>query len=199
MPEPRLIPPPPDHPPTIGQPTPAATRNRLPHWWAAKTALPAAVERAVEPEPAPLPVEKETAPPAVKEAPTEPEPAPARPYQGEIRAAATQIVAERIPDPLRRRRILYVTYNGAAAAAGWAAGIGPWMHESLMYYGATDTANGVWVGCGVIGVTLVLEMRTHGWRDPGRHPVWRLLGWSARIPLASAVLALALYGPDASL
>ncbi|MFI2078484.1 hypothetical protein [Streptomyces triculaminicus] len=100
-------------------------------------------------------------------------------------------------DPKRRHHLKVLAYNGAAAGAGWKLGIGPWLHDSLTYYGQHDTDNGVYVGCGVIAVAALAEIRSHNWRGPTNHAVMRLLGWLARIPLATAVLALALYTPDA--
>lgn len=131
--------------------------------------------------------------------PQKPPAAPAHPNTAEIRASAAQIVTTVVADPDQRRRVRHVVYNSTAAGAGWWFGAGPWMHTSLLYYGAADTTNGVYVGAGVIAICLIAEMRSHRWRQPGRHIVWRLLGWAARIPLATAVLALALYGPDALL
>jgi hypothetical protein len=96
-------------------------------------------------------------------------------------------------------RLRTVAYNATAAAAGWWCGLGPWMFDGITHYGAHDVARGVWVGVGLALFSLLAEWKTHAWRHPGRALLVRALGWAGRIPLASALLALALYGPDATL
>lgn len=96
-------------------------------------------------------------------------------------------------------RLRTVLYNATAAGAGWWLGLGPWMFQGITQYGAHDVARGVWVGVGLALFSLIAEWKTHTWRHPGRAPLVRALGWAGRIPLATALLALALYGPDATL
>lgn len=98
-----------------------------------------------------------------------------------------------------RPRLRVVAYNATAAAAGWQLGVGPWMHEGITHYGTHDVARGVWVGVGLAFISLLVEAKAHGWRGPHRPQLVRALGWAGRIPLASALVALALYGPDAAL
>lgn len=170
-----------------GRPTP---------WWSWKAPEPepatadgtATLPAAVDPN-TPVPVSGGAATPAPA-APTT-----VQPHLVEIQAAAGQVLSRAVPkDPHQRRRVRYVLYNGLAAGAGYAAGLGPWMGWSLDYYGQNDPNEGVFVGLGVCVMCLIAEVRTHGWRSSGRHVVWQFLGWIARIPLATAVLALALYG-----
>lgn len=189
-----------EQPPTAAPVEPVRGGGRLPDWWAPKRDVTA-----------PEPDEPETdqdAPgddaetePSTDIAPADDAPAadagpaaaPPQPYVVEIHTAATEAAAGFVKDPDQRKRVARVLYNGTAAGIGWAAGGGPWVLDSLLYYGQADGNNGVWVGVGVIVVCLIAEMRSHGWRHRGRHVVWQLLGWIARIPLATAVLALALY------
>lgn len=113
-----------------------------------------------------------------------------------IRGAAASLLPD---DPRRAARIRFTAYNGSAAAAGWWLGITQWCTQGITESGRGDVGEGVWVGVGLIVAALVLELRSHRMRDPGRPPLVRFLGWALRIPLASAVLALALYGPNAAL
>lgn len=114
-----------------------------------------------------------------------------------IRGAAATLLPD---DPRRAARIRWVAYNGAAAAAGWWLGIEQFCAQGIAESGrAGGVPEGVWVGIGLILGTLPIELFTHRLRDPGRHRFIRALGWTARIPLAAAVLALALYGPNAAL
>lgn len=113
-----------------------------------------------------------------------------------IRGAAASLLPD---DPKRAARMRWLAYNGSAAAAGWWLGIEQWCADGIAQYGRADVGEGVWVGVGLIVACLVLELRSHGMRHPGRAPLIRFLGWTLRIPLASAVLALALYGPNAAL
>lgn len=98
-----------------------------------------------------------------------------------------------------RPRLRFVAYNTSAAAAGWQLGIAPWMSEGIALYGTYDIARGVWLGVGLAVTSLLVEAKAHAWRGPSRPLLIRALGWAGRIPLASALLALALYGPDAAL
>jgi hypothetical protein len=117
-----------------------------------------------------------------------------------VRPSIAEAVSDLIPtDPVHLRRIHRVAYNAAAAAAGWMLGVAGWIGQGLADAGSHRVADGVWTGVGMVLLTAVAELRTHGWRDPGKHFAVRAAGWCARIPLASALLALALYGPDAAL
>ncbi|MGW9299407.1 hypothetical protein ACWHA3_01090 [Streptomyces cyaneofuscatus] len=97
-------------------------------------------------------------------------------------------------------RLRAVLYNATAAAAGWYLGLGPWMFQGITHYGqAHNVQRGVWVGAGLTLFSLAVEARTHAWRRPDRPVLTRAAGWAGRIPLATALSALALYGPDATL
>ncbi|MFF7365638.1 hypothetical protein [Streptomyces sp. NPDC008125] len=124
-----------------------------------------------------------------------PDPEPAAPAD-EIRAAAGEVADVLLADPDQRRRVANVLYNGAAAALAHAVGVLPWMRDSLDYYGRHSTENGAVVGVGVIAVCLIAEIRSNRWRGSGAAVALRLFGWIARVPLAAAALALALYSPN---
>lgn len=119
---------------------------------------------------------------------------PAAPERESIRDAARALLPT---DPQQARRWRHAAYNGSAAAAGWLLGLAPAMHSGMADSDSTTT--GVWMGVGLIIITATTELRTHTLRDPGRHHLIQALGWAFRIPLASAVLALALFTPDAAL
>ena len=96
-------------------------------------------------------------------------------------------------------RLRTVAYNATAAGAGWWCGLGPWAYDGITHYGTHDVQRGVWVGVGLCLFSLIAEWRTHAWRSPDRAVLVRAAGWAGRIPLATTLLALALYGPDATL
>ncbi|MCD9145797.1 hypothetical protein [Streptomyces albireticuli] len=216
----QLIPPPPAHPPTIGAPAPdwwddlyadeaprpsRPVAPRLPDWWSPKPALPepeADQDSEAYPEEEPAAEDDEPEPdPEANEPEEEPEEEleePEQPREQRAPRSPIRAVLDTVTDdPKRRRQLELLAYNGSAAGTGWWLGIGPWVHDSLIFYGQHDTPNGVYVGCGVIAVAALAEIRSHNWRGPNNHIAMRLLGWLARIPLATAVLALALYTPDA--
>lgn len=93
--------------------------------------------------------------------------------------------------PRQQAKTRTAIYWGTAAAAGWWAGPGwsgltPLLLDAMT---AQGSENGVPAGV-AMGVGFVLF---------GSVLAWRLPVWICRIPLAAAVLALALYGPDATL
>ncbi|WP_432091040.1 hypothetical protein [Streptomyces sp. NRRL F-5630] len=82
-------------------------------------------------------------------------------------------------------------YNASAAGAGWLSGLAPRMCAAIDDCGRTTSIGGALV-LGIATCLLVahfLDRRTRHW--------WPPLAWIARIPLASAILALALYAPAA--
>lgn len=128
---------------------------------------------------------------------------PARPVTKKARTTKRQQRRAQRP-PARQYidqhpRLLAVAYNTGAAGAGWWCGLGPWMFDGITQYGTDDVARGVWVGVGLTLISLIAEWKTHAWRSPDRALLVRAAGWAGRIPLATALLALALYGPDATL
>ena len=86
------------------------------------------------------------------------------------------------------RRLLY---NGTAAGAGWGLGLYGQFADVLADCGATSIGGGLVLG---IGSTLLIA---HVWDRRTRH-WWPGIAWCARIPLATAVLALALWAPAAT-
>lgn len=122
-----------------------------------------------------------------------PPPAP-EPFEPTVLQAAADLLPA---DPTRRRRALYLAYNGGAAAVGWWAGMGPAISSALA--GADSVSDGVWMGVGLLVVTAVAELPTAPLRNPNRHRVIRAVGWCFRIPAATAALALLLFTPDAAL
>lgn len=97
-------------------------------------------------------------------------------------------------DPVRLHRGRQLLYNGAAAGAGWGIGLGPLMSTAIHQCGAASASGGVTLG---LGIALIAAVPDWYLRDARRshHGLGLLLGWLARIPLATAALALALYAP----
>jgi hypothetical protein len=94
----------------------------------------------------------------------------------------------------QRQRWRYLAYNGSAAYAGWALGWEGSLHGLLVDCGREtgDPLAAIILGLAVVGLArAVIDRRTRGW--------WSGLAWVCRIPLASAVLALALYTPAMNL
>lgn len=106
-------------------------------------------------------------------------PRPRRPFIDQLRDHRHQ--------PHRRRVLLY---NGTAAGAGWALGLAPRCQALITECGQQthSTSAALTLGVGIILATgLIVDRRTRHW--------WGPLPWILRIPLASAILALALYTP----
>ncbi|MCK2144883.1 hypothetical protein MWG58_29000 [Streptomyces sp. WAC00276] len=219
---PRTVPPPPDYPPDSATPPPEDdwwdrlyaddapakpeaedgddVEPKKTPWWARKRDAdtnPKDSEDAPEPASSP-PAE------AAGDSPVEttPPPAPRRRLSltkpGQATAGGVQQqVAKPLPDGprIRRDRVLYVAANAAAAGAGWWLGLGPWLDDCLTYY--LPRPGGGWVTLAVLTVGIVaVDARTHGLRGRHRHPLVAVLGWAGRIPLATAVLAIALYNTN---
>lgn len=87
------------------------------------------------------------------------------------------------------RRTRWLLSIVPAAATGWFLGLEPamggWIRQCQGDTGHVGTA--LIVGLGLLGVGAYASYRTRGW--------WPPLAWCCRIPLASALLALALYAP----
>lgn len=84
-------------------------------------------------------------------------------------------------------------YNAGAAGAGWGLGLVPLLDHALDSCGR-DASIGAALLLGVGGCLAV----AHLWDRRTRH-WWAGLAWAARIPLASAVTALALWAPASTL
>lgn len=98
-----------------------------------------------------------------------------------------------VPQPVQRVALAPRTraflYNASAAGTGYALGLAPhlstWLHECGSQAGI-PAALVLGIG-GCIALAHIWDRRTRHW--------WPGLAWAARIPLASALLALGLYAP----
>lgn len=140
-------------------------------------------------EPQTSPVDAEPAP--AEETDREPVFTPAPDYwpRPHLPAAVTA-VPERAAAAISpgTRRLLY---NASAAGAGWGLGLYHQFAYALNDCGSHYSISGALV-LGV-GGSLVIA---HVWDRRTRH-WWPGIAWAARIPLATAVLALALWAPAA--
>jgi hypothetical protein len=181
------------HPGPDGPPAPAP---RLPDWRRGETAD----LRGEDPEEL-LPPAKATAPAAVDTVdpdedddrwtdatdPDDPaEQSPPDP-RAPARASARRATAAYLAIAPRTRTLLY---NSTAAGRGYELGLVPLIKGWIVTCG-TDTGHistALLLGTGlVIGAGHFVDRRTRHW--------WPPLAWACRIPLASALLALALYAP----
>lgn len=80
-------------------------------------------------------------------------------------------------------------YNVSAATAGYYLGLAPTIGALIESCGRETSIGGALVlGAGIcLGIAAMWDCRTRHWYRP--------LAWTARIPLASALTALALYAP----
>jgi hypothetical protein len=89
----------------------------------------------------------------------------------------------------RTRKLLY---NASAAAAGWGLGLYQQCAHALAVCGQQYSISGA-LTLGIGGSLLV----AHVWDRRTRH-WWPGIAWAARIPLATCLLALALWAPAAT-
>ncbi|MGJ5898568.1 hypothetical protein ACSCBZ_42520 [Streptomyces niveiscabiei] len=81
-------------------------------------------------------------------------------------------------------------YNASAAGAGWALGLYDPLAAALADCGHDSTGGALVLGFGTcLLIAETWDRRTRHW--------WPGIAWAARIPLATAVLALALWAPAA--
>jgi hypothetical protein len=174
------------------RPGPADPRSaaRLPDWRKGETAdltpppappvpdePPAEAARGPQEPPADAPEDDTPAPAKARPRP------PAAPVVGpaveHLRHAYGQV-------PGRARALLY---TGSAAAGGWAFGLPQRFELWITQCGHdTGTAGALVLGAGmVLACGVLIDRRTRNW--------WGPLPWLCRIPLASTLLALALYAP----
>ncbi|MFD7861844.1 hypothetical protein [Streptomyces sp. NPDC059783] len=90
----------------------------------------------------------------------------------------------------RRRRQLWGAYHGSAAAVGWYIGLADQMSDLLDQAGHSAPA----AGLAMAAVTYIVASYLPGlpYMPPALRPI---TVWAARIPVSTAVLALALYAP----
>jgi hypothetical protein len=114
----------------------------------------------------------------LEEEPAEPRDRPQRPgtYRRRRRTVDTR--------PARWR---WALYNGTAAGTGWGLGLERYLNSAITSCAReTNPVAGIILGLGMAAVIRIfIDSRTRYW--------WPPLAWFLRIPLASAVLALALY------
>ncbi|MET8982119.1 hypothetical protein ABZX85_41705 [Streptomyces sp. NPDC004539] len=162
-------------------PSPRSGAGRVPDWWDALYDAPDGEDaRAVEPETADPEPEVEAVAPGWLT--PQPDYYP-RPH--------TPVFLTRAPDRIAiSGKTRAGLYNASAAGAGWALGLYDPLAAALADCGHDSTA-----GALVLGTTTCLLI-AHTWDRRTRH-WWPGIAWAARIPLATALLALALWAPAA--
>ncbi|MFI2078548.1 hypothetical protein [Streptomyces triculaminicus] len=205
----QLVPPPPSYPPSVGAPAPdwwdalysderrrpiRATAPRLPDWQIPKPDLPSPDDDV--PEAAQEPEDGHS-----REAPAEPD-WPAVEEDGPSDAAQRWLIPAPEyypplpipgPPPALSPRTCAALYNLGAAGSGYAFGLVPALHDAISSCGEQTSIGGaLFLGGGICLIT------AHFWDRRTRH-WYRPLAWAARIPLASAITALALYTPAATI
>ncbi|RLL68151.1 hypothetical protein [Streptomyces sp. Z26] len=187
---------------------PPAGGARLPDWRTGQTIDLAQPEETAAPwadvpDEQPLPVRRPAAP-AVDPDPEDDEDEAAEdqddedePEQGAVERPARTPARERVAQAREHlaldHRTVVLLYNGSAAGVGYLARLVPTIHNWIAECGRdTSVVPALLVGIGVIAaIGQQWDRHTRGWYAP--------LAWAARIPLASAVLALGLYSPAAAL
>ncbi|MFE2407099.1 hypothetical protein ACFXDE_02010 [Kitasatospora sp. NPDC059408] len=139
------------------------------------------------------------------EVPDKPEPEPAEATESQLSrrrrlalAAVDSTAARRATprDERQRGRVRVLLITGTAAGIGWALGYGPFLSASIAELGQADPKWGV--GIGLLAVTggLIVDIGLRGGRPLAQITSWSLVPATlARVPLATAVLALGLYAP----
>ncbi|MFE3031554.1 hypothetical protein ACFXKY_07885 [Streptomyces canus] len=125
-------------------------------------------------------------------------PAPARRFEAQPgywprphMPAAVDRLRDRAPAALSDRTRAGL-YNASAAGAGWGLGLYDQFAWALRDCGQSQ-GTGAGIALGVIATLLIAnfwDRRTRHW--------WPGIAWAARIPLATALLALALWAPAAA-
>ncbi|MFD5814392.1 hypothetical protein [Streptomyces sp. NPDC127038] len=110
-----------------------------------------------------------------------------RPHMPAVFTAVPDRAAAAVSPKTRR-----ALYNASAAGAGWGLGLYQQCAHALADCGRQYSVSGALV-LGVGGCVVV----AHFWDRRTRH-WWPGIAWAARIPLATAILALALWAPAAS-
>jgi len=146
------------------------------------------------------PLRRPAAPKPVPDEPTEqPEPDPEWEDAEPVDESTPAAVRRDRRDPVRewqagwaqiQPRMRWLLANGACAAAGWGLGLVPLLSGWIADCGhQSGTTAALCLGGGIVLATAIADgyARAHAW--------WPPLAWVARIPLASAVLTIALYAP----
>lgn len=181
-----------DDRPTPAGPPPVAPR--LPDWRKGETAdltPPAPVQPPVEPaeQPHSEAAQDPQDPPADDPADDAPAPVKQRPHAPAGRTLDPAIKHARHTIGQLPARTRALAYTGSAAGAGWLFGL-PQQFESWITECGHDTgtSGALALGAGlVLACGVLVDRRTRHW--------WGPLPWLCRIPLASAILSLALYAP----
>ncbi|MGV9987748.1 hypothetical protein [Streptomyces olivaceus] len=191
-------------------PPPRSGTGRVPDWWRAKTpALPGEEAPRQDPEPNdPAPEDGwwdalygTDAPSSEPEDVPQTEDAPATetagtgwftPQPGYYPHPSPPAVLTQAPDRIAiSARTRAALYNASAAGAGWALGLYDPCAWALADCGSYSTGGALVLG---VGAALLVA---HLWDRRTRH-WWPGLAWAARIPLATVILAVALWAPAAS-
>ncbi|MFE3907211.1 hypothetical protein ACFXPY_45095 [Streptomyces sp. NPDC059153] len=179
----------------------ARTRDRLPRWWERKNAdvlNPDSEGSEVEEE---KDVDEEGQEQAEEPQPGEEETGtkPSETEEGPVPAPERQVfypqpqywpeVTKTVPKPALSAGTRRLLYNVSAGAAGWFLGLTPQISVAIETCGVATSIGGALVlGGGICLATAAFwDRRTRHWYQP--------LAWAARIPLMSAITALALYAP----
>ncbi|MEU5431018.1 hypothetical protein AB0H73_36190 [Streptomyces olivoreticuli] len=94
-----------------------------------------------------------------------------------------------VPRPALSEGTKRLLYNVSAAGAGWFFGLTPAIGSAIEDCGTSTSIGGaLFLGAGIcLATAAIWDRRTRHWYRP--------LAWIARIPLMSAITALALYAP----
>ncbi|MFD6415984.1 hypothetical protein [Streptomyces sp. NPDC060194] len=161
---------------------------RMPDWWSTKR--PALGET---PAPAPAPtvtvveLDEDEEPPAPSVWQAQPDYYP-RPHAPAVigRVQARVHAAPAAISPRTRAGL----YNASAAGAGWALGLYDQFAYALADLGSESISGAILLGAvGSLAIAHFWDRRTRHW--------WPPLAWACRIPLATALTALALWAPAA--
>ncbi|MEU2730095.1 hypothetical protein ABZ650_20500 [Streptomyces griseoviridis] len=190
--------------------TPASGADRLPDWWRTK---PTTLPNHTTPDPAPEgdwwdalyaddltdegadaeTTDSDDDEPAEEDDPIPPPTARGRfaPQPGYYPRPRPPAVFTQAPQRIAlSHRTRAGLYNAGAAGAGWALGLYDPLAATLADCGQQSTPGALTLGIGsCLLIAHVWDRRTRHW--------WPGIAWAARIPLATAVLALALWAPAA--
>lgn len=119
-----------------------------------------------------------------------------QPHPGYYQSVQRAVVAQLLPSSAKpalsagTRRLLY---SASAAGAGYLLGLEPLLADVIAECGREAS-----IGAALVIGLAVTGLIAHLWDRRTRHWWWGL-AWAARIPLASAVTALALWAPASAI